>query len=140
MKSLRAHLWIVIMSVFALTGCVSKSLKQFLHQGEVAMAERFDFASVDAFLRQVVAAHPTVEGVSFSSAHVGRQWRMAERDYPHMMRSGDWLLIDRNQKDDFSVHYELPGKRVIVVRAKRVSRSDFEEISVSLEFIATTKC
>jgi hypothetical protein len=140
MRSLRVHLWIVTMSLFALAGCVSKSLEQFLHQGEVAMAERFDFASVDAFLRQVVAAHPTVDGVSLSSAHVGRQWRMAERDYPHMMRSGSWLLDDRNQKDEFSVYYELPGKRVIVVRAKRVDRSKFEEVSISLAFTVTTKC
>ncbi|MBK8478137.1 MAG: hypothetical protein IPL39_18070 [Opitutaceae bacterium] len=102
------------------------------------MAERFDFASVDEFLRRVVAAHPSVEGVSLASAHIGIPWRMAERDYPIKMRSGSWLLDDRGRKDEFSVDYELPGKRVIVVRAKRISRSDFEEISVSLEFIATT--
>lgn len=138
MRRLSVYLWIITIAA-ALAGCSSQAGRQFVHQGELAMTERFDFASVDAFLRRVTIAHPQVDEVRLASLLVRGGWYMAESDYPWRMRSGGWVLDDRGRKNEFCIYYDLPHERVIVIKTKRISRSEFELVSVERAFLTRTE-
>ena len=108
-------------------------------QWEERVAAAYDEAALTAFLKRVIAECPECGGVKLTRSNVGNTWtlvrRGTERGGPSTaLQSGDWCFSADNvdQKSfRFTWDYDYPG--VVIVTAKRISRSEYELQSVELD-------
>ncbi|MGC4073106.1 MAG: hypothetical protein QM760_11405 [Nibricoccus sp.] len=123
----------VILILAAATACGSSSSD---HGRAIVerMSARYDFSALTLFLKSVIRDHPTFDKVPLASTKVEEKWRLEKIDPPSRMRSGDWVIWDKNEENGgFDLYYQFDATHSVTIRAKRLAKDKFEFASLSIE-------
>jgi hypothetical protein len=124
-------------------GTTDRSRLASERQFEADMRERYDFAVLTRFLRQVIADHPVydngVERVDLicTNTRIEDSWHLEGVGSRRQMRNGDWEVSDHGQghtEFELTYIYDSRGNRTrrAEIAVKRLAKDQFRFISIGV--------